>query len=317
MKGLWTLSLPKVLYVQHTQERCGVYQWGAGLFPVLQKSTKYDFVFCPLSTAEEYRQVIARYTPSAIIYNHHAQNMPWLSNELMGEFASIKHISMLHDPWQRKFDNVTLAFWPDPTVAESSPYYKCGRMVYAYVNNHPIPDTPTFGSFGFGFGHKHFYRLVDMVQQEYEEAIIRLHMPGNDFLDGDHSRSRGEYERARAQIRKAGIQLEISYDFLSIPALIDRLGQNTANTLFYEYLGNAGTSGAIDYMLAARRPIAITPSFMFRHVDIPEINVTSSSLKQIVARGLTPIQPFIDKWSPENLLLDHERFLDIAFQQEK
>jgi hypothetical protein len=55
----------------------------------------------------------------------------------------------------------------------------------------------------------------------------------------------------------------------------------------------------LDFALAAKKPIALARSSLFRHVDhIPGIWVDQTPLKDIIAMGIEPLQPLYNAWTP-------------------
>ena len=116
---------------------------------------------------------------------------------------------------------------------------------------------------GFATHGKGFERLIIAVQEEFDEAIIRLHIPAGDFADTSVA---DLVARCRELIRKDGIKLVTSHEFLHKTELLDFLAQNTLNCFFYDKCEGRGISSAIENALAVRKPLAITRSNMFRHV---------------------------------------------------
>jgi len=171
------------------------------------------------------------------------------------------------------------------------------------------------GSFGFGLENKGFARIVDQVNLEFESATIRLHIPVSFYCDPDGSLAHRTIQACRERA-KPGIVIEASHDFKPKGALLDWLAGNTINCFFYDELNGRGVSSVIDLALAARRPIAITNSAMFRHVAHaePSILIERASLREIIANGLSPLAPFLRSWVEEQLVQDYERILGIIMR---
>ena len=258
----------KILFVSHKNNQCGVYQYGINIINTIQKSKKYSFVYKECSNRKELLDAINQLQPKSIIYNHHPQTLPWVNQDLKEEI-SIPQIGIIHEVTQELVDVIKQDLFdyyiaPDPTLSPNNPIvFKTGRLVPKYVNAYPVPPVITIGSFGFATAGKGFEKLIIAVQDEFDEAIIRLHIPVGDFASLD---SEDLINRCKQLVVKPKINLIISHDFLNTNQLLSFLAQNTVNVFLYEEHKNRGVSSVIDYALAVDRPIAITDSNMFRHI---------------------------------------------------
>ena len=125
----------------------------------------------------------------------------------------------------------------DPTLLLRNPFvYKTGRLIPSYNNTAMLPSIPTIGSFGFGTPKKGFEKIVVKVQEEFEEAIIRLNIPAADFGDADGANARQIAANCKALIHKKGIQLQVTHDFSDKKGVLDFLAQNSINVFLYEDL---------------------------------------------------------------------------------
>ncbi|MEJ7587331.1 MAG: hypothetical protein WKI04_07185 [Ferruginibacter sp.] len=194
--------------------------------------------------------------------------------------------------------------------------YKTGSIP-SYKNNFPLPAVVTVGSFGFGTPQKGFEKIIIKVQEEFDDAIIRLNIPSADFGDADGSNARKIAANCRALLRKKGIQLEVTHDFLSDNQMLDFLAQNSINVFLYEATSGRGLSSATDNALAVGRPLAISNSSMFRHVlkTVPSVRLDTSSLKQVLTGGFEPFQKLLLEWDGTNTRWEYERILDSAINK--
>jgi len=315
--------MKNILIISHKEKECGVHQYGENVAKALQKSTKYSFIYLECSSLDEFFiKIINNRDVSAIVYNHHPATLPWL-NEKIIKAIDIPHIGIVHEVTQSLADSITNNFFdyyiaPDPTLKVNNPIiFKTGRIITPYVNKYDLPKIPIIGSFGFGLQGKGFEKIITTVQQEYDEALIKLHIPFATFGDSDGSKAISIAQLCKKLIVKPGIQLSLSHNFMTEEKLLDFLAQNTLNAFFYEKYEGRGISSVIDYALAVKRPIAITQSNMFRHIisSSPSICIDDSSLKQIIDNGVAPLIPFYDEWSEANFILDYERIIDQVLSQ--
>ncbi|OQW92753.1 MAG: hypothetical protein BWK78_00705 [Thiotrichaceae bacterium IS1] len=314
-----TKTKDTILIVSHKEKQCGIYQYGINITEALQKSECYTFVYAECSHPTELQQAIAKVKPAAIIYNYYPLTMPWLTPQITRSYQVVQ-LGIMHEVTQEEADQATRELFdyhlcPDPTLRENNPFvFKTRRLIPSYCNFQNLPNIVTIGSFGFGFSNKGFERLVQMVQAEFDQAKIVLHLPFNDLIDKqgrDHALVTAE--KCRRLIYKPGVQLVISHGFLTKPQLLDLLASNTLNAFLYDSdLKHRGISSTIQHALAVQRPLAISKCGMFRHVlsATPSICVEDSSLRQIMENGIAPLVPFYTEWSEANFIADYERILN-------
>jgi len=312
-------SRPPVLFISHHKHRCGVHQFGKNVAGALGASRRYDFVYAECDGPEALRQAALRVEPVAVIYNYYPSTLPWLRRRHLRALG-VPQLGLVHEVTQPVADAATdwlfdARIAPDPTLLLRNPLvFKTGRLVPAYRNPRPAPQVTTIGSFGFGLGGKGFERLIEVAQEQLDEAVIRLHIPFADFGDQDGSQARAIAAACRGRLRKPGIRLELTHDFLSQEALLDFLAGNTLNAFFYEEQRGRGIASVTDFALAVDRPIAITRSTMFRHLVglRPSICIEEADLPTLLARGTEATRPLAARWSAENLAWDYERIVDAA-----
>ena len=305
-----------VLLVSHGTRQCGIYQYGVNITEALQKSSQYSFVYYECSNDAELRKAIRKTNPSAIIYNYDSKIMPWLTSQVTRNYK-VPQLGIMHEVTQEEPDTATQEMFdyhlcPDPTVVEKSPFvFKTSRLIPPYLNYQWNPDIVTIGSFGFGAGDKGFERLVSLVQQEFDEARIRLHIPFDEVVDKDGQEALATAQRCRKIVSKPGIQLDINHEFLSRQELLDFLAGNTLNAFLYDTNKHQGISSTIDLALAVQRPIAVSKCGMFRHLhsSTPSVCVEDSSLTQIIKNGIAPLVPFYNDWSEARFIMRYERIM--------
>lgn len=314
-----------VLIVSHNKKQCGIHQYGLNIFEALSKSTRYSFAYAECSSEQELKSAAVNTNPSLIIYNYYPATMPWLSCRITRSFK-VPQLGIMHEVTQQEADTAGSDLFdyhlcPDPTLIENNALvFKTKRLLLPYLNTKNIPDEITVGSFGFGFSDKGFERLVEQVQQEFDQAKIIIRMPFNDVVDpGGKNHAIDTAKRCRSLIKKQGIKLEIDHGFLSKKGLLDFLANNTINVFFYDVNKDRGISSVIDYALSVQRPIAITKSGMFRHISLarPSICIEDTSLKEIIGNGVAPLVPYYNEWNELAFVKDYERILDRVFGKDK
>lgn len=303
--------MDKILFVTHTERQCGVYQFGLSVHRVISKSQMYEFVYVECTNANEVDQHIAAHSPKAILYNFHPSTQPWAFQSVPQKAATgIKQIIIRHEPTLGMPDNASASISQDPTFVEHDNCYCTGRAIERYTPRSD-PGRLTIGSFGFGFGGKGFIWLAEHINREFDDAIIKYHIAYAHYGDSGGEQARSWEPQIRNVITKPGIELQMSHDFMQTPQLLDWLSGNTMNAFLYEQFYGRGISSALDFALIARKPIAITKSYQFKHVYpwVPEICIENNTLAGILALGTKPIEKLCEVWSEENLIKDYERII--------
>jgi hypothetical protein len=299
-----------ILFINHKQAQCGVYQFGQHIGTAISKSTLFNIKYLECDSIDELKQHIYTYNPKVIIYNFYPSTLGWCVG-VPHIYPDLRHILIRHEPEPWGLPEGFEEIYPDPTEPEIPGKWKTGRLIDHYINNYFTPEIPTFGSFGFVFG-KSFSWAIQLIEKEYDQAIINIHIPAAYFGDKNGDGARKSADEARSCLTKPGIQLNITHDFLTRADLVDFLAKNTANIFCYSTNWGRGISSTLDFALTARRPIIITDSRQFKHLDgiknlicVPEY----TTIRDILSRGTTPLQIYYKAWTPEKLLATYEKII--------
>lgn len=307
-----------VLIVNHSQEKCGVYQYGKNTAHLLSKSIKYNFVYAECDNKSDLALYIKKYVPIAIVYNYHVSTLGWVTSDVIKSFGLIPQLTIQHEPHQPQPSGINIIISQDPSQMEWGNHYSVPRILHEFKGIIEDPSELTFGTFGFGMAGKGFDRVVERVCQEFDEATIRMHIPYAHFGDQSGVQARNWASLAQSKISKPGVKLIIDHDWFTKDQLLQFLANNHMNIFMYEsFTTDRGVTAVLDFSLSVPRPIAITKSFMFQHVwkVVPEVLIENSSLVEILNRGTVPLQPLYDAWSPEKFVASYERIIGTVCPQ--
>lgn len=272
------------LFINSIQQKCGVYQYGKRLHS--QLGSQFDYV--EIGSNEEYTSFMKDKSYDACILNYHPSLFGWWQ-------PTIKTFYVFHELAAPSSNERILN--SDPTNQYGIP-----RPLYQGAYTRSDFGYPSFGSFGFGFYNKGFDRLVKMINDQYDEAIIRLLIPCAHYGDIDGKQARDIAKRCRSMVTKPNIKLLIMHDFLEDADLVGFLASNHMNIFLYDQMcSSRGCSSVIDYALSAKKPIAISDSCMFRHIYSDAICAYKRPLKDIMADGTLHTDHYLDKWNPKTL----------------
>lgn len=292
------------------------------------QSKKYRFVAGYMDTLQEFEEFITTHKPSVLIYNYHSITTPYLNDAtLRNKYNNIVHIIIHYDVLQGHIDNFNPSMFQGykHIISDNDKLVIDSQKDNFFIVTRSIPwsdsisieektdnKIPIIGFQGFGFPHKGIHKIAYKIQEEFDEAIFRLHIPFSYYGDPYGDQARQRVQEVRSIITKPGIKIEVSHDFMSDEEIIKMMNGNTINCYFYDYLENAGIASSPDYAIAARKPIAINNSRMFinLHNLEPSIEIEKNSLRQIIENGLTPLLSIYEKYKRENVVRDYENICD-------
>ena len=303
----------QILVLNHKIQNCGVYQYGKRLVDILSTDNTIDYLYCEIESCSEYYNAITN-SPGlvAIIYNYHASTMPWLTSHTIQK--RIPNIGIPHESPYNMFDIVCDI---DPNAGQNIPIPRpifenidsiidnkhdmsspeIGEFIYKYTDT----TIPIFGSFGFGFDNKGFDKIIEFVNAQYDTAVIKMVIPIAHF-DPDPMRIHRMREICMKANRKPGIDVMITHDFFSTTDLLRFLHSNTMNIFLYDTMYGRGISSTIDYAISVKKPLAISDSYMFRHIYFDEICLYKNTIQHCLEHSLKHTLTFNEKYSRQNML---------------
>lgn len=317
------------------KEFCGVGICGNKLANILTKYNSNKYIFKPFYTDNDYEldEFIINENPKVIIINYHIASTSWINftliSYLKNNYKDIKFVMIHYDITQKHIDNFDIMRYLkiDYIISDNKELVIPNNLKNKiFTVNRSIPflddkeyedidvniEEPIIGFHGGAFGHKGIEKLVLLVQEEFDSALIRLHLPPSYYVD-PHSIMKGIIvDNIRKIITKKDIKLEISSDFLSDYDMIKWLQKNSVNCYFYDYLENHGLASSPDYAIASKRPIAVNNSTMLKHLHNlePSIEIEKTTLKEIIKNGTTPLEPIYKKYDNRNVFNDYENIIE-------
>lgn len=309
----------KILFITHKIKSCGVYQWGYNISQAMQKSTNLNWEYFECDSYFNMLSKVNTYQPDAILINFHPGTLPWF-NENFNEIKlycnslRIPLCGTFHEVTQAKIDandhlwfDFTLCL--DPTLKLNNfKYFKLPRLILnssKYLKSREKNTRLTISSFGFPFSDKGFVEILNKVNTEFDNAIIKFNLPNNNAVDENRKIDAKQVLAVLSAFKlKPNIELQINRNFLNTEDILSFLSDSHLNCFFYTTLQDRGISSCIDYALGAKVPIAITESNMFRHLLHKKqlLCIEHNKLKDIIDRGIAPLEEFYNKWSAEQFV---------------
>ena len=309
-----------VLFLNHKEKRCGVYQYGIRVYAILNADKSIRCTYHEIDCFSEYNLLIAAPNEnkwSAIIYNFHGATMSWLTKGNIKKFG--RNIGITHESRPDLFNIICEI---DPTAPETHNVVPIPRPLFEnvdelllnYKSENPEiekfinfgisvnadKEIPVFGSFGFSSGYKNFAAIVKLVNDTYDRAIIKLVITVPKF---GRDLTALNLQQCTEANYKPGVQLMITNEFFSTEDMLKFLKSNTMNIFFYGHVPVPFNcvSSSTDYAMSVGTPFAISESNMYKHIYSDEICVSKRTLPQIMKTSPKHIAPFLHSYSNDNL----------------
>lgn len=305
----------KILLLNHKLQQCGVYQYGIRLYNILKKSKNIVYTYKEVDSLDEYNGYISETSYNGILYNYHPCTMTWINRNNIQK--NIKNIGINHECFTDLFEH---EIHIGKTVSENN--YYIPRPIFenieeivnntptnSFIDFHVSDDVPIFGSFGFGIHNKGFERIVKMVNDQYDEAVIKFLIPPADFATKQPEIDE-LLARCKSYITKPGILFISCSDFFSNEQVLKFLYSNTMNIFLYDKMDNGrGFSSVIDYAMSVKKPMGISDSIMFRHIYSDDICLYHVSIAECIKKSKAHIEKVVNENSNANLILTFDNLL--------
>jgi hypothetical protein len=286
--------MSKILILNPISEICGVYQYGLSLQSILKKSNKHEYTIS--SNIEEIKN------HDIIIFNYHEKLFNWLNDNYIS-YINKPCLAIGGHDCTPTFQNIKFVLNCDSTSELSGKNIPITRPIKNFL---PLenPKRLTIGSIGFSYSSKNFEKIYSIVSEYYDDALIRIHVPQHP--NGESLQYIMQKIKLNYQIDKSNnIDIQITSNFLSDDDLISFLSSNTVNIFLLPPMKGEGRglSSSIDKALSARKPIAISDSEMYRHINSEnKFLLSKNTLPEIISYGTAHLQPFLEFHSEEKLI---------------
>lgn len=298
-----------ILFLNHKIIKCGVYQYGLRLSEIIKKSKNMNFIYKEVDSFDEYISILTSLPNiNCVFYNFHSATMSWLNcNNIQ---KTVKNVGMMHESNFHGFDlymdigNMN-NYIPRPIFENTDELlmnHKPSTSIMKQFIECTEKNTPIIGSFGFGFYNKGFDKIVKMVNEQYDNAIIKIIMSPAHY-DPDHALHFENIKNVCLSLNvKQNIKLMISRDFVETSDLLLFLKSNDINVFLHDKLDNRGLSSVIDYAISVKKPIGISDSYMFRHIYSDEICLYKNTIQNCMDNSQNHCEKMYDQNSNEKLI---------------
>lgn len=297
----------KNLFLNHTKKQCGVYQYGLRLCNILKKTIGIEYVYKEIDNLTDYITTVSDNYDN-VIYNYHTYTMNWLTPDTIQR--KIKNVGISHESPNNLFDmNMDIVNIPRP-IFEDVDNMLINHITPDDVNsfiNYKDDNIPIIGTFGFGFDNKGFDRIVELVNNQYDKAIIKFLIPQGDYVPYHNI---DFIKKCELINKKETIKLLFSFTFFSNEDVLKFLSSNTINIFLYDSMKGRGISSVIDYALSVNKPLGISDSDMFRHIYSDEICLYKIPISICIQNSVEYCSKLKIKYSNTNLIEEFNKILN-------
>lgn len=310
----------KGIFYNSKAAQCSIHMTGKKIYEILSSSSPGWTL-----TYSEAQQIDLESGYDFAIFNHHFWVCNWMTSDHLQSFRGKTFALVTEITWgndnpiektPRIFDYYLLL---DPSMKVIAPLYAFPRplapvLVRSLPRFRPMdhPEGPLIGSFGFLQTGKIFEEIVAATQRDFDRATIRFNLPPATYVTEQERHQRLEELKTKcaALMKKPGIQLKITHDYMTEEQLIHWCAENTLNCFFYTRQ-LPGISSTIDQAISSRRPLLVNHNSTFRHLfsDLP--TYPTIGIRQAILQTRPAVVRLANRWNGDSFrahfaaLLEH------------
>lgn len=301
----------KIYFINSKNKNCGVYQYGLRLWDSI-KNSKLQISYFEIDNFEDFKSLDFSGV-DLIIFNFIEGGdlgpFSWYKRSEVLYVKNVLNIKTLRITHTKASQTATFDYSLNQDPGEGLP-----RPLYNYDISKPKPihDVPHICSFGFAGPHKGFDDLVKKVNEEFEEAVVNLHITNAYYGDRDGKGQMSLIDEIKKIPTKEKIKVNITTDFLSNDQILDFVYNN--DILVLAYKGGGDPSSLPDYPISANTPFAVTSMPTFKHVYDENIDINKHTIKEILRYNKEVDYPlkFRRLWSQENTVIVFEQAMEFV-----
>lgn len=302
-----SLKKPRGVFYNSQKALCSIYSSGVMCYDILKNSSLYD-----LSYSEQQGGLID-YSTDFLIVNYHPAVCSWISqndlNKYKGKtFCIVTEIGLYSDdlaPVNPKIFHHYLLI--DPTIQETHNIHAFPRPLMAcHTPVHVPPPVPIIGSFGFATNGKNWEKIIDLVYEEFDQAILRINVPKATYVPENIQNEiiQNEIMEPSKKLKeKPGIQFEFtSHNFETQQDIVNWCAQNTINVFLYNRPNATGLSAVTDQAIIAERPLLVSNNPTFRHIHSYIKTYPEIGIRDAIETTEPGVKTMKQQWSVSNFL---------------
>lgn len=274
---------PRGIFYNSQKAMCSIYSSGIMCYDILKKSKLFELTY------SEQQGGSIDYNSDFLIVNYHPAVCNWITINSLKKykgktFCIVTEIGLysadLAPVNPKIFDHYLLL---DPTIQETHNMHAFPRPLSSCkIPPYPPSSIPIIGSFGFATYGKNWKKIIDLVLEEFDEAILRINVPKATHVPEDVYNfivNNEIIEPAKQLQKKPTIKFELTFHaFENQQEIVNWCAQNTINVFLYNRPHKTGLSAVTDQAIISERPLLVSDHATFRHIhpyikSFPEIGI--------------------------------------------
>ena len=287
------------------------------VYNCLKLSSKYKLDYIEITPDQ--RKIPLGY--DFYFFNYHPNTMAWMDTSRLKNIPGIIITIVLEvlpgDPFVMCPDNHFHSYCVlDPTIKIHN------KKVFAFPRPLEVVDSikpyekreiPVIGTFGFATKGKGFHHVVEAVNREFNEAVVRINIPYGDFVPESETYAKFLANICRKKA-KEGIEVVVTHEYMSKEKLIDWCAQNTLNCFLYDR-DIQGLAATTDQAIVSGRPLAVSKNDTFRHILMYLTPYPEITLSEAIEKSIPAVKQMQHDWSREIFAQRFEEMLDILISR--
>lgn len=293
------------LFINTLKGQCSIYSSGLMFYRCLQDSPIYTLEYLEPNSPtvpDNYDFYVVNYH-DVVLRN---LSLPHLFSIGKPSFAFHLETSP-HNVLGRCAKGFTGYLIPDPTVQETSTVWAFPRPLEPpYKGELKETSVLTIGTFGYPTPGKNWENLVKIAAEEFQDVLIKMNIPPATYAPSSEPIYKAIENSCRSYCR-AGVELQITRDYMSKEDLIAWCAGNDLNVFLYGRPGMEGLAACTDQAISSGRPLAVSNDITFRHIHTFIKPYPERTLKEAL-EDVTSVKEMQRTWSCERF---REKFEDV------
>ncbi|HEY5405616.1 MAG TPA: hypothetical protein VIJ92_00950 [Ginsengibacter sp.] len=310
------ISAIKGLFVNNRRAQDSIYESGLMVYNCLKLSGKYSLDYIEIDYENKFIPLGYHF----YFFNYHPSTMGWMDTSQLKKLKSIVITMILEvlpgDPFVMCPDNHFNGYCViDPTLKiKKKKIFVFPRPLDSLnfdIQPYQQKEIPVIGSFGFATKGKGFQHVVEAVNKEFDEAVVKINIPFGDFVP-DSKKYASYLEDICTERAKEGVRVIITHDYMSKEKLIEWCSQNTLNCFLYDR-NLPGLAATTDQAIVSGRPLIVSKNDTFRHILAYIPSYPAISLKESIDKSIPWVKQMQQDWSSKTFVVLFENMIEKLF----
>lgn len=303
-------QVKNVAILTGSKQDCGIYYYARNLHNMLKESKQNNYMLFTCDSEAEMIKIVKDNSIDVIVHNWHPTTMRWLSQSVIDRTQTRQFMIIGHEGRFETvhFHNLEHYITIDVTAPDTEKVHPGVRPIVIYddIQYSPPGEILKIGTSGIGQHNKNLQVIIVIINSQFNEPVeLNVHFSPGFYTPLKENGITSLIENYK-QLAKPNIKINYTLERFSEYELIKWLNNNDINLYYYEHFDAVGVSGSTDRALSARKPIGVNTSNFFRHIISDDINIEKTPIKEIVSKGLTPVEKYYTMWNLNTLLAQYD-----------